>query len=216
FGVAGFDFGEVKDVVDELQKMAAADEDVVAVFELPVVQIAEDFVGEHFGESDDGVERRAQFVAHVGEELALGLAGGFGGVLGVLERGLKFAALGDVEENAVGAHLAVAPAGVDGAVMDPDPFSILAAHAVFDVVFFFPGEEQVIGAGDAFGVLGMNPFLPELAAVRDQFLGTVAKNFVGVAADVNDFAIQVGGPDDVRDVANQRAIFLLARAQFLF
>ena len=30
-----------------------------------------DFLAEQFGETDDGVERRAEFVVHAGEELAL-------------------------------------------------------------------------------------------------------------------------------------------------
>ena len=35
---------------------------------------------EHFAVADDGVQRRAQFVAHVGQELALGLVGALGGL----------------------------------------------------------------------------------------------------------------------------------------
>ena len=83
---SGLHLGQIKNVVDELEQVASAVEDVVAVFELPLVQIAKSFVGEHFRKADDGIERRAQLVAHVGEELALGEIRGFGGVLGVLER----------------------------------------------------------------------------------------------------------------------------------
>ena len=32
----------------------------------------------HLGEADDGVQRRAQFMAHIGQEFRLGAAGGFG------------------------------------------------------------------------------------------------------------------------------------------
>src|SRR5207249_5118641 len=42
-------------------------------------------VGEHLGEADDGVERRAKLVAHRGEELALGPAGLLGRDLGLEE-----------------------------------------------------------------------------------------------------------------------------------
>ena len=38
------------------------------------------------GHADDAVHGRANFVAHVGEKLAFGLAGGFGGVLGDEQR----------------------------------------------------------------------------------------------------------------------------------
>ena len=37
------------------------------------------FLHDHFGETDDGIERRAQLVAHGGEEAALGDVGLFGG-----------------------------------------------------------------------------------------------------------------------------------------
>ncbi len=45
-----------------------------------------DVLDEDFGVADDGGERGAQFVAHVGEEVALGVAGGDGG--GALAVGL--------------------------------------------------------------------------------------------------------------------------------
>ena len=38
-----------------------------------------------FGHADDGVHRRANLVAHVGEKLALGFRGFFGALLGDLE-----------------------------------------------------------------------------------------------------------------------------------
>ncbi len=42
-------------------------------------------IHEHLAIPDDGVHGGAQFVAHVGEELALGLVGGFGGLHQYLE-----------------------------------------------------------------------------------------------------------------------------------
>ena len=39
---------------------------------------AEDAALHHLGEADDGVERRAQLVAHVGEEFGLGAVGALG------------------------------------------------------------------------------------------------------------------------------------------
>ena len=80
----GLDLGEVKDVVDQLQQMAAAVEDVVGVLELPGIQVAEHPVAEDFGEAEDGVERGAQLVAHVGQEQALGAVGRLGGFLGLI------------------------------------------------------------------------------------------------------------------------------------
>ena len=49
---------------------------------LGLVQILRLFL-QHFAVADDGVQRRAQLVAHVRQELALGPVGGFGRVLRV-------------------------------------------------------------------------------------------------------------------------------------
>ena len=47
------------------------------------LSVAEDLLLQQLGEPDDRVQRRAQLVAHVGEERALGLVGGVGQLLGV-------------------------------------------------------------------------------------------------------------------------------------
>ena len=44
---------------------------------MPVVEFAEHAARHQFREADDGIERRAQLVAHVGEELQLGAIGAF-------------------------------------------------------------------------------------------------------------------------------------------
>ena len=49
--------------------MAAGGKDVVGVLGLFLVQLAEQLLVQDFGEADDGVEWRAQFVRHVGEKL---------------------------------------------------------------------------------------------------------------------------------------------------
>ena len=66
-------------------------------------------VGEHFGEADDRVERRAQLVADVGEELILPDAGFFGGGARGVEVHLALLGFADVAEDrddAVGIRLA--------------------------------------------------------------------------------------------------------------
>ena len=57
--------------------MAAGGEDVVGVLGLFLVQLAEESFLQDFGEADDGVERRAQLMGHVGEEFRLVPVGGF-------------------------------------------------------------------------------------------------------------------------------------------
>src|SRR5262249_42656429 len=63
----GFDLGQVQDVVDQLQQVPAAGEDVVDVALLARVQLAEGPVRQYFRKTDDRVERRPQLVAHVGQ-----------------------------------------------------------------------------------------------------------------------------------------------------
>ena len=87
---AGLDLREVEDVVDQREQVVARAVDVEQVLELLVVDLAEHLLAQHLGEADDRVERRAQLVRHVGEELGL-----------VLVRHLQLAALGlDLVEEA--------------------------------------------------------------------------------------------------------------------
>ena len=75
---AGLDAGEVEDLVDEMQEVAAAVEDVARVVAVGrIFDRAEQLGLHHLGEAEDGVERRAQLVAHGGKEARLGVVGGF-------------------------------------------------------------------------------------------------------------------------------------------
>ena len=55
--------------------MLPAAEDVADEAALLLRHIANETVGKHLGEADDGVEWRPQLVRHVGEELGLHAAG---------------------------------------------------------------------------------------------------------------------------------------------
>ena len=78
-GFAALDLRDVEDVVDDGEQVAGGVVDEVGVVDdlvgrqLPLV-----LLGEQLGEADDGVERRAQLMAHVGDELGLHLAGELG------------------------------------------------------------------------------------------------------------------------------------------
>ena len=76
---AGLDLRHVEDVVDDVEQVLAALVDVLAVVAILVAaDRAEHFRLHDLGEADDGVERRAQLVAHIGEEARLRLVGFFG------------------------------------------------------------------------------------------------------------------------------------------
>ena len=82
FEVTRFDFREIENVVDDAKQVAAGALDGLG--EMALVA-AESAVEKQFGHAEHTVHRRADLVAHGGEEIALGLAGGFSGVLGAAQ-----------------------------------------------------------------------------------------------------------------------------------
>src|SRR6516225_9876535 len=74
FELASFDLGEVEHLVDEAKEMSPsavhALQRLLRLFRAEPRGVRD----HHFGQSDDGIERRAQLVAHAGKELRLALA----------------------------------------------------------------------------------------------------------------------------------------------
>ncbi len=66
----GFELGEIEDVVDEMEEGFAAGADHADELQLLGVEAG---VEQERGGADDAVHRRADFVAHAGEEVGLGL-----------------------------------------------------------------------------------------------------------------------------------------------
>src|SRR3546814_20719363 len=63
------DLGNVQDVVDQIEQHLAAGMDVAGIGPVHVAaERTEHLLLHHLREADDRVQRRAQFVAHVGEE----------------------------------------------------------------------------------------------------------------------------------------------------
>ena len=76
---AGLDARQVEDFVDQVEQMHAGIVDVGGIFLVGRHRVrAENLALHHFGKAEDGVERRAQLVAHLREEARLGDVGGFG------------------------------------------------------------------------------------------------------------------------------------------
>ena len=67
---AGFDLGEVEDVVDDGQQAGGAVADRFQMIALGAVEFG---IQQQFRHADDAVHRRADFVTHVGQELRLRL-----------------------------------------------------------------------------------------------------------------------------------------------
>jgi hypothetical protein len=86
--LAGLDLRQVQDLVDQFQQVPAGLRDLVDAVLL--VRRGRGCARVHqLRETQDGVERRAQFVAHVGQELGLGTVGGLGRQLGVAHRAVR-------------------------------------------------------------------------------------------------------------------------------
>ena len=77
FHLAGLDLGKVEDVIDQPQQMTAGTLDFLEVGDEVLLAAVGRVFLKDLAVADDGVERGAQFVAHIGQELALGPIGDF-------------------------------------------------------------------------------------------------------------------------------------------
>ena len=77
---AGFNLGEVQDVVDDTQQTVGAAIDLVDVVVLFGAELRFQCQLRH---TDNGVHRRANLVRHVGQEFRFGAGGLFCGLLGL-------------------------------------------------------------------------------------------------------------------------------------
>ena len=68
----GLDLGEVEDVVDQREEVAARSEHAIQRLDILLQRLG--ILPQHLGDADDGIERGAKLMAHVGEELRLVLA----------------------------------------------------------------------------------------------------------------------------------------------
>ena len=91
--LAGLDLGEIEDVVDQAEQCFRAALDGFGVVVLLAVEIG---VQQQAGHADHTVHRRADFMAHVGEKIALRTAGLLGRVPGLLQLGLGLFAFADI------------------------------------------------------------------------------------------------------------------------
>ena len=71
----GLDLGQIEHVVDQAEQVAAVGLDVGERLAQFGRHLAVELVEDDLGEAQDRVQRRAQLVAHVGQEFRLGAAG---------------------------------------------------------------------------------------------------------------------------------------------
>src|SRR5690348_4006819 len=66
-----FDFAEIENIVDQLEKMLGILVDMRYKPLLPFIERTVDFFLQQFGEAENGVQRSAELMTHAGEEFAL-------------------------------------------------------------------------------------------------------------------------------------------------
>ena len=79
-----------------MEQVLAALVDEAGIFFLSRLKRSGDPALEHLGEAEDGIQRRAQLVAHIGEKLRLGQVGGLGRGFGLAQAALGENFFGDV------------------------------------------------------------------------------------------------------------------------
>ena len=129
---AGFDLGEIENLLDQRQQRFARSLRRLGVSELLG---RERRVEQQVGHAEHAVERRADLVADHGEEARLGAVGGFRLVARVRQRALGLDAVGDVAADALhlgagfAAHRDFAPGDPARAIAAGD-FLVVHARAV--------------------------------------------------------------------------------------
>ena len=94
--LAGLDLGEIENVVDDAEQRLGGR--LAPVSRYSRCSAVEFGVQHQLGHADDAVHRRADFVAHVGQEFALGPVGLLGRFLGLMQGFLGMLAFGDVAQ----------------------------------------------------------------------------------------------------------------------
>jgi hypothetical protein len=74
FELAGLDLGDVENVVDQVEQVVAGRVDRLGELDLLGAEVAFGVLRQQLGQDQRAVQRRAQFVGHVGEEFGLVLA----------------------------------------------------------------------------------------------------------------------------------------------
>ena len=182
--LAGLDLGEVQHVVDDAQQVLAGPLDLVQVVALGVV--VRD-VERQVGEPDDGVHRRADLMAHVGQKGRFETGGGFGRLLGFaqgLDRGPLDADVLHDAQHPLGGILRVDQAGGDAR---PEQAAILTDQLLLAPVQLAALENLVDLAPTGFvsGIVG----IPDPGGAADHAPRREAEHLVAPLVAVGDVTV---------------------------
>ncbi len=127
FHVASFDLGEIEDVADDLEQRIGGKCDRLGVFPL---LFRKRCIQKQPRQADHGIHRCSDFVAHRGEEFALGSTCGFGRFLRF------FGSLASREQLAVGSLDLVFDGDVEGDILDD------RGATLYDVLLIVDGRDR--------------------------------------------------------------------------
>ncbi len=196
-GAASLDLGHFQHVVDQAQQVLAAAANDFQVFALLCAQAP--VTGHQLRKAQDGVEGRAQFVAHVRQKGALGAIGCLcrlrvvfrdaarllGGFFGLEQFLFRLLAGGNVLVNARHAQRLAVLVAQDHLPpqQDPGPRARLGTHAMFHLIERRFSQSVLSPGLFQFGqIVGVNQLLP--ACVGWLYLAVlVAQGFCPVADD---------------------------------
>ena len=196
-----FHLRQVEDVVDQREQMLAAAQDVAGEVALLVAHRADEPVAQDLREADDRVERRAQLVRHVGEELRLHPARVLELRVLLLERLLEPLELRHVARR--GEHpLQPAVAIVEGGrvVRDHGELAVPRARRELVVGHLSLGQHAV---DPRLGAVGVGEVVPERSA--DQLVARAAGQRLRLLVHVGDDAARIGRHQRVDVRLDQRA-----------
>ena len=133
FQLASLDLGEIQNIVDNSEKQAGRVVNLIDVIFLPAIQFRSH---QHLVHADNRVHGGADFMTHIGEEFAFGLAGGIRGFFGALQFFFHPLAFGDVlMSSGHQKRFAVfGPRRNFASVEHPYPIPILVTHTSFTLV----------------------------------------------------------------------------------
>src|SRR5262245_31569131 len=214
--LAGLGLREIEDVVDQIEQVGAAALDVAQIFAVALTPDRPVHLRDHHvGEPDDGVQRRAQLVAHRGQELRLRPVGALGMVLRAQQLYLGRLAVGDVEYDAFEEHR-LAPVAEDAATafLHPVDAAVLAADAVFNdegIAARRAGEDDRVAGRPVLGIDQVaETHSPALAELGNRVAGYLRH---GVAHEHGrPVAVELAAVDGAGDAAGQRTELALAGA----
>ncbi len=219
--LAALDLGQVEHVVDQAEQVARIALDLAHVLgQRRRVSAVADLFGQHFAIADDGRERRAQFMAHVGDEGALGEVRLLGGVAGRPDPLFGLTQLGDVGVGAEPAQDTTLRVRVVRGVVDrqrtrqePTIEAIRPAQRERIVPGHTAGKGLSDALDDASPGVGMNQVLPApaLHLVQSRPREVVPAPIVPV-----DRPVRPGHPGELRHRVGEAAELRFALPQRVF